>query len=57
MTRKELVDMLVENYAEDDEVYVCYYDDKGEYVEKAGMVKDITQTFSNGYYEVKEDGK
>ena len=54
MTRKELVDLLVANYAEDDEVYVCYSDDQGECVEKAKGVEDVTQTFCRGYYEVKD---
>lgn len=53
MTRKELVDLLVANYAEDDEVYVCYEDDQGECVDMAKCVEDVTQTTCNGHYEVR----
>lgn len=53
MTRKELVDLLVANYAEDDEVYVCYTDDMGECVDKVKGVGDVTQTHCNGHYEVR----
>ena len=56
MTRKELVDLLVANYAEDDEVYVRYFDDQGECVDKVNGVEDVTETFCQGYYEVKVDG-
>lgn len=55
MTRKELVDLLVANYAEDDEVYVCYEDDQGECVDKVKGVEDVTQTHCNGHYEVRKD--
>ena len=53
MTRKELVDLLVANYAEDDEVYVRYLDDMGECVDKVTGVGDVTQTHCNGHYEVR----
>ena len=53
MTRKELVDLLVANYAEDDEVYVRYEDDQGECVDKVKGVEDVTQTCCNGHYEVR----
>lgn len=53
MTRKELVDLLVANYAEDDEVYVRYEDDQGECVDKVKGVEDVTQTHCNGHYEVR----
>ena len=53
MTRKELVDLLVANYAEDDEVYVCYTDEVGECVDKVTGVGDVTQTHCNGHYEVR----
>lgn len=55
MTRKELVDLLVANYAEDDEVYVRYEDDQGECVDKVKGVEDVTQTHCNGHYEVRKD--
>ena len=55
MTRKELVDLLVANYAEDDEVYVRYEDDQGECVDKVKGVEDVTQTCCNGHYEVKNE--
>lgn len=55
MTRKELVDLLVANYAEDDEVYVRYEDDQGECVDKVKGVRDVTQTHCNGHYEVRKD--
>ena len=55
MTRKELVDLLVANYAEDDEVYVRYLDDQGECVDKVKGVEDMTQTYCQGYYEVKDN--
>lgn len=53
MTRKELVDLLTANYAEDDEVYVRYLDDQGECVEKVTGIQDVTQTYCKGYYEVR----
>ena len=53
MTRKELVDLLVANYAEDDEVYVRYEDDQGECVDKVKGVEDVTQTCGKGHYEVR----
>jgi hypothetical protein len=53
MTRKELVDLLVANYAEDDEVYVRYLDDQGECVDKVKGVDDVIQTYCNGHYEVR----
>ena len=54
MTRKELVKLLESSYGEDDEVYVRYLDDQGECVDKAVGVADVTQTFCNGHYEVKD---
>ena len=53
MTRKELVDLLVANYAEDDEVYVRYLDDQGECIDEVKSVEDVTQTHCNGHYEVR----
>lgn len=53
MTRKELVDLLVANYAEDDEVYVSYEDEHGECVDTAKGVGEVTQTPCNGHYEVR----
>ena len=53
MTRKELVDLLVANYAEDDEVYVRSWDDHAECVDKVKGIEDVTQTHCNGHYEVR----
>jgi hypothetical protein len=55
MTRKELVDLLVANYAEDDEVYVRSWDDHQECVDKVKGIEDVTQTHCNGHYEVRKD--
>ena len=55
MTRKELVELLVANYGEDDEVFVKYVDDQGDCVDMVKGVEDVTQTFCNGHYEVRKD--
>ena len=58
MTRKELVELLVANYGENDEVFVKYEDDQGDWVDTVKGIGDVTQTHSKGHYEVRNaDGE
>lgn len=45
MTRKELVELLIANYGENDEVFVKYEDDQGECTSTVSGVEDFTQTY------------
>ena len=57
MTKKELIDLLNKNFKDDEEVFVQYYDDEGSCVGKVEEVNDVSETFSNGHWEILKDGK
>ena len=57
MTKKELVKLLNENFADDEEVFVRYDDDQGECVDKIREVNEVTQTFIEKHYNVLIGGK
>ena len=55
MTKKELVELLDKNFADDEEVFFTYCDDMGECVEKVSGITTVTQTFCDYEYEVLND--
>lgn len=53
MTRKELVEALEANFAEDEEVIFVYSDDQGEVRETMVEVREHEQETCNGHWEYK----
>lgn len=52
MTKKELVELLNANFADNDEVFVHYEDDQGECVDGIKAVEDVTQNFLKRHFQV-----
>lgn len=53
MTRKELVEALTANFAEDEEVTFVYCDDQGEVRETKVEIRDHEQETCKGHWEYK----
>lgn len=52
MTKKELVELLNANFADNDEVFVRYEDNQGECVGGIKSVEDVTQNFIKRHFQV-----
>lgn len=52
MTKKELVELLNANFADNEEVFVRYDDDQGECVGEIKSVEDVTQNFIKRHFQV-----
>lgn len=57
MTRKELVEQLTANFAEDEEVFVKYDDDQGVCVDPIKGIEEVSEDYCKTHYEVEKDGK
>lgn len=53
MTKKELVELLNANFADNDEVFVRYEDDQCERVGGIKSVEDVTQNFIKRHFQVR----
>lgn len=51
MTKKALVELLDENFKDDDEVFIKY-DDQGTLVSSVKAIEDVTQNFIKHHFEV-----
>lgn len=57
MTKKELVELLNANYADDETVAIKYWDDQGECFEDIGEVgKEEEHRYEHGHWERLDDG-
>lgn len=52
MIKKELVELLNTNFADNDEVFVRYDDDQGECIGDIKSVEDVTQNFLERHFYV-----
>lgn len=57
MTKKELVKLLNENFADDEEVFMRYDDEQSECVTEIREVREVIQTFIENHYNVLIGGK